>query len=347
MRRRFFSTFGFCITGVILLFLIGDIIEHLDTFLDKDVATFVVIKYYLYYIPYYTVLTLPVATLMSTVFTVGTMAKNNEIVALKSLGYSLYQVLFTYLGAGFIVFAASFFMAEYIVPQTNDLRMKIRREYLDKGYDRSEFSNLEIREGNRIVNIGFFKAEEESGIRTRIETIENNTLVSRIDGDSLVFRQGTWIIKNGYRRDFSGQEESITRIDSLPVKLSFTPREILRAQSNPEHMGISDLSKYISRLKKSGRSIDKWLTEYHLRFSYPFSNVVIILFGLPLAYTRRKKNIAVGFGISLSVCFFYFGLVKVGQTLGQKGNLHPLTAAWIGNLVMIGGSAINLIKTRK
>ena len=139
----------------------------------------------------------------------------------------------------------------------------------------------------------------------------------------------------------------MTKIDSLNFDFTFTPEELVRAQSNPENMGVSDLSKYISRLKRSGSEVDKWLTEYHIRFAYPFSNIIIVLFGLPLAYTRRKKNIAVGFGISLTVCFFYFGLVKIGQTMGQKGTMSPLAAAWMGNVVMIAGSIVNLMKTRK
>ena len=76
-------------------------------------------------------------------------------------------------------------------------------------------------------------------------------------------------------------------------------------------------------------------------------NVIIIVLSLPLAYNRRKKSVAIGFGISLAVCFFYFGLVKLGQTLGENGHLSPLLAAWLGNGVMAAGSALNLVKTRK
>ena len=70
------------------------------------------------------------------------------------------------------------------------------------------------------------------------------------------------------------------------------------------------------------------------------------LFSLPIAYNLRKKSIAIGFGISLAVCFFYFGIVQLGQTLGEKGGLAPWIAAWLGNMVMIAAGAINLIKTK-
>jgi len=54
-----------------------------------------------------------------------------------------------------------------------------------------------------------------------------------------------------------------------------------------------------------------------------------------------------GFGISLAICFVYFGIVKTFQTMGHNGHIHPLIAAWIANIIFAIGGVYALIKAPK
>ena len=66
----------------------------------------------------------------------------------------------------------------------------------------------------------------------------------------------------------------------------------------------------------------------------------MVLLGAALSLrVVRGGNIAIGFGISVAVGFAYFALIRVGQARGYNGNLPPILAAWLGNLVfgMLGG----------
>ncbi len=338
------------ILAVVILFIILDLVENMDQFIDQRVPIRIVLLYYLFYIPYVLVLTLPVATLLAAVFSVTGMARSNEIVALKALGYSLYRLLGSLLLLGAAISMTAFLLAEVIVAQTNQKRMEINRDYLNKKDYRTmeRLRNMQIQEGDFIVSIGFFDANKKLANRIKIEEIRDGKLLSRIDADSMQYNGSSWIIKTGYVRHFiDSREEAFTVQDSIVLDLSFSPEELIRAQGQPENMGYWDLKKYIDRVRRSGGDISMWLTELHLRVAFPLSNLLIILFAVPLAYNRRQKNIAVGFGISLTICFFYFGVVKLGQTLGQNGNLSPFVAAWAGNGLMAIGGVINLIKTRK
>ena len=164
----------------------------------------------------------------------------------------------------------------------------------------------------------------------------------------MIYSGDSWIIQRGFERHFDGNTETVVAVVTpLRFHFNFNPDELIQAQGIPEQMPYKVLKKYISRIAQSGGETCQWLTELHIRIAYPFSNLLIVLFAVPLAYNRRKKNIAVGFGISLTVVFFYFGIVKMGQTMGQNGTLPPLIAAWLGNAIMTAGGIINLIKTRK
>ena len=62
--RRFFSTLLFGLLAFLAIFVVVDLIEHLDTFIDKKAPALLMVQFYLYFTPYIVLLTLPVAMLL-------------------------------------------------------------------------------------------------------------------------------------------------------------------------------------------------------------------------------------------------------------------------------------------
>ena len=112
-------------------------------------------------------------------------------------------------------------------------------------------------------------------------------------------------------------------------------------------MDVIELHRFVRKIRLLGGDSQRWMTDFYLRIAFPLSNFFIILFSVPFVYNRRKRSLTIGFGISLAICFFYFGLVKMGQVMGENGQLPPLLGACLGNGIVGIGSLINLFKTRK
>jgi lipopolysaccharide export system permease protein len=83
------------------------------------------------------------------------------------------------------------------------------------------------------------------------------------------------------------------------------------------------------------------------KLSQPFATVIIVLFGVPFAATRRRGGLVLGFGLSLLVCFVYFGFMQIGKILGYHGTIEPLVAAWAGNATFGLLGAILIIRVPK
>lgn len=353
LRRQFLGIFLFSLVGVVVVFLVVDLVENLDQFIDREVPRRVIVAYYLYYVPYIVVLTLPVVTLLSAVFSVGNLARHNELVAMKALGYSLYRVTGTLLGMGLLVSVASFILAEGVVIKTNRKKEDIRRSYLDRvsGRVSSRLKEIEIQEPpDKMITIGYFDGEKQVAHRLKVETFQDHRLTSRLDSPSMRWDEGEeeWVVEGGYQRTFEGETERAFPVsEPLRFRFQFTPKELLMAQVKPDEMGFRELHRFVEKVRRLGGEVHRWMTDLHLRVAFPLSNIIIVLFSVPLAYNRRRKSLAVGFGISLLVCFFYFGLVKIGETMGHKGSVPPLVAAWLGNGVVGMGGVINLVKARK
>lgn len=351
IRLYFLSIFVFCILGVLILFISIDMVENLDRFIDKNVPWDITTLYYLYYIPYVVILTLPVAVLLAAVFAIGTLAKNNEIVAMKALGYSLYQLLTTLLFIGFGLSLLAFIIGEGVVTKTNQKKEHIWRTYIEniRSKHTKQLKNLEIQEPpDQVVTIGFYDVDRQEARRVKIETFHQHRLVSRIDAPCMVWQDGNWRVDTGYQRLFEEDEEIASPITNpLIFRFSFTPDEILLAQIKPDEMDIIALYRFVKKIRLLGSEDHRWMTDFYLRIAFPMANFFIIFFSVPLVYNRRKRSLTIGFGLSLVICFFYFGMVKMGQVMGQNGNLPPLLGAFMGNIVVGMGSVVNLVRTRK
>ena len=81
--RQFLSTLGMTLLGFVSVILIVDLIENLDRFIDNAIPAGITIKYYIYAIPWFMNIGLPMSMLISTVFTVGMLAKRNELTAVS------------------------------------------------------------------------------------------------------------------------------------------------------------------------------------------------------------------------------------------------------------------------
>jgi lipopolysaccharide export system permease protein len=349
--RRFIGILLFSILGAVVIFLVLDLVQSLDQFIDKGVPRKTIILYYVYYIPYIIVLVLPVTSLMATVFSIGSLARSNEIIAMKSLGYSLYQmmVILMLLGAGISIF--SFWMSEGVMVSTNRKKQIIEDTYLNPGRQirTSHLRDLEIKEPpDTFISIDRYEIYKKIAYRVEIKKHEDNRLVYRLDSDSMYWNGSAWEIANGRERFFMEETERMrTFFKPLQLDLKFSPKELLLTQKNPNEMNFTELRWFVNRVIQSGGEVQQWKTELYLRISYPVSSLIIILLSVPFAYNRRKRNMAIGFGISLGICFFYFGIMKVCQTLGQNGSIPPVIAAWFSNGLMGFIGIGNLLTVRK
>jgi lipopolysaccharide export system permease protein len=351
INLRFLSFFLFSLIGVLILFVIVDLVENLDRFIDAKAPGNVIILYYIYYIPYILALTMPAATLLASVFSVGSLARNNELVATKALGYSFYQLLGNLLLMGLCASVLSFSMAEGLVSRTNKRKEVIKKKYLEHRTEgaMSKFMNLIIQDPpDKIVSMEWYGVTEKTAYRVKIESFKESVLVSRIDSPSMKWSGSGWTVISGYRRFFDGAKERAEIIKKpFAIGLRFTPDQLLMAQIKPEEMHIVELNRFIKRLRESRGDAKRWMTDLYFRISFPLSNVIIVFLSVPLVYNLRKRSLAIGFGISLAVCFLFFGIVKLGETLGHNAAMHPLIAAWMGNTVAGILGTVNMGHVRK
>lgn len=347
--QKFIGTLLFALVAFTVIFIIIDLVGFLDKFIDRKVSFMIVVKYYIFYLPYIIVLTLPVATLLASLFSIGQLARYNELVAMQAAGLSNYRILSSLLVFGILLSLLVMYAGERFVPYSNQKKKELYQTYVDKVGKRPKAQTKDISlqiEENRWLLIGFFDAENKTAFKVSIQRYAENYLIERLDAPQMSWENDKWILKNGYVRTFEDNIEHAHGFSELPLEdIRFLPDDLARVQKKAEEMSYWELKRFIDEVRRTGGKPDRWLVDLYLKISFPFANLIIILFGAPLAARKTRSGTAISFGISLFICFLYFGLIKVGQSLGHNETLHPMLAAWLGNIFFGIGAIYVLVRS--
>lgn len=348
--KKFIFNLFFGLSAIIIVFLVIDIVENIDKFLDKGATLAIVALYYLYFIPHIISLTLPIIMLLATLFSIGNMTKHNEVVAQKSSGVSLYRIFAPLFIGGFLLSILAGIFSETIVPWASQKKYDIYRYDINKnpkniGMNRN---NIYIQDSaDRKVFVGFFNGAKNEAQRISLYYFDGPRLIKRIDAKNMSWKDQKWVLNNVVERQFKNSNEDIINYPKLAVSdFRFKPENLLELQKKPEEMSYIELDKFIDEKRAIGMEDKKWIVELYMKISYPFASFIIVLFGAPLAARKRRGGNAVGIGVSLLVCFIYYFFVHTGRVMGHQGSIPPLFAAWFGNIIFSIAGIFTMVKAR-
>lgn len=335
--REFLLLLALSLIAFVAIFAIVDLFEKIQEFMDGRAGAWTIARYYLYKIPYVIVNVLPVALLMSTFLTLGQMSKFNELTAMATAGVSTGRIMVPLLLVGLASVGVSFALSETVVPEATRRREAILESEVRRRQVRSptEYANLSTlgRDG-RVYLIKLYLAPEKRMHDVLVTEMEGNRIVRRIDARGARWDGEQWLFEHGVARVFTEQGEQATPFTLLPMpELSERPEDFEKPPEKPDEMGYAKLADYVERLRSSGLRIEKYQVQLDLKRAFPWINFIVVVMGAALAARLRNPNAALGFGISVFTAFFYYGLMRAGEALGQGGTVPPAIAAWTGNVV--------------
>lgn len=351
--KQFIQTVLFAIAAFTVIFVVIDLMENLDDFIDQNVTTDLIIEYYVYFTPEIIRLVTPIAVFLAGLFTVSRMANQNELTSIKSSGVSLYRIMAPFLAASLVISIFSIYFGGYIVPLANKGKVNIEITHMKKGVEVLG-SNIFFQDSDRrIVSIYTFDIDKATAFRLSIQEYAENDLTkmtSRIDAERMQYDSvlGEWHIYNGIERDFNSDQETASEFKMKTLReLNFKPADIKNKQLKPEEMTLSELKNFYLEQIRTGNDPTRSLIEYHSRYAFSMASFIVIFLGLPLAAQKRRGGLALQFGISLLFTFIYLGFMKISQAFGKNGVMDPILTAWFANIVFFAGGLVNLIRVQK
>jgi len=352
LLTSFVNTFVFAILALCLIFVIVDLMENLDDFMDQNAGLEIAAKYYLYFLPEIIKLMTPIAVLLATLFSMGKFSTNNEITAMKSGGISLYQIMIPFIFLSLAISFGHLYFNGWIVPKATTEKINIDRKYLNKGSSSGRLVNIYFRDTPlKNVHMSYYDSEQKVGNNVSIELYSGEIsprLQKRWEAAKIKWNDssGIWIAYNTVIRDYTGKRINLTRMDSTEVDLNITHNEIEQLKKTIKEMTWDELKDYIELIRLGGKNVRQELIEYHGNYAFPFANLIVVLFGVPFASVRKKGGIAIQITAALVVSFLYIIFTKVSQTIGFYFDISPVLIGWIANILFFIGSTVVLWRTR-
>lgn len=315
------------------LFVVVDFIEKLNRFLDHGASAWAVSRYFLWNAPYVMVMMLPVALLMATFLTLGQMARFNELAAIATSGESLARVALPVFAVAAAASVASFVLGEVVVPRASEKRQEILLREIDKvpPSPDTERTDVTLRGRGGVVYVTrLYLVPERRMHDLSIYHYRGGRLTRRIDARVGEWQGGAWLLHQGTERVFGpGGVERSRSFDRMRFVSSEGPEQFGSPPQDPDELGYFDLLRYIRGAAAHGAELARLQVDLHVKLALPLANLIVGIIGCALAMQLRHPTPALSFGLSVSIAFVYFGIMRLCQALGDGAVLPPWAAGWI------------------
>lgn len=351
--KQFLSKFIATMISFISIFVIVDVIDHLDKFIDTEITRDEIFQYYMYTLPWYISIGLPMSLLLATVFCMGILQRRNELTAIKASGISLRRVSLSLLIFGFTVSVFSFYFENILVAPSLHKRAEIEVKYFQKSRNKRKVNNQDIYmllSKNQVLFIKRFDFKNNTAHNISLQKYDQNNISLRVDAPMMIWDgdSNMWNIPN-FRTRSNLSSEHISYVysptDTL-INLDFTPIDLTRQSVKPEEMNYWELKSFVDRLQQNGILEPRWSVNLHFKPAFAFSSIIMVIFGLSLSVRKPRSSMAVGLGVSIFIIFLYYGAIKFGQSMGYKGVMDPMLSVWMGNIIFFTTGIYLFFKTR-
>lgn len=331
--KKILFSFLLIFTSLLLVFYIIDMVELIDDVFQNNVAFSYLLKYIFYNTPEILSFIFPVSILTAVLLTFSLMSKNNEIIAVKVSGISLYRLSLPAVVIGILISAAFFFIQEEITPGANkkarenlniihNIKVHTERKetkYWDMGNNREiYFCNFIDRKTNNINNFNIVYLDDQFRVKKRVSA----KTASWINKNELLLADG---FEREYNKDipvnfktFANKKMWIEQGEEL-----FT----LRVASS-QYMNIKELKEYINYLEKNRSGTAKYEAKLYYKYAFPFSSLIMVLIAIPFSFIMGSRGTLFGIGMAVGISMVFWFVFAVFSALGSGGILSPFISAF-------------------
>jgi LPS export ABC transporter permease LptF len=353
--RQFIPHFLLGLLVFTFILIMDKIFELVNLIINKGVSVVNVVMLFLYTLPSFLSLTLPMALLMGTLLTLGSMQEDNEITAIRAGGISQTKIIIPLIIISILATLCLVYFNQEIAPISQKQFSKI---YYKIAYQRPAL-NLEENAFTEIGNYRLFIKKINRNTNTLKSIIiydlsEENfpVLVSAQKG---AFKKiGKDIILELYsgimqKKDYTNPSRfNQIHFETYSIKLAFNQSQFSENQTkNIANLTGRELQKTIYRFKKEKIDYSTMEVQYFQRITIALACLTFVLLGCPLALMTKKHNKAIAFGLSLVLILIFYILLAMGIRLGESQTIPAIYAMALPNIILLPISFVLLFKLNK
>ena len=344
----------------VLSLSVGVLFELVRQIVESNLPVLIAVQVLLQRLPSFLVLSFPMATLLATLLAYGRLSTNSELTALRSVGVTATRMIIPALVLALLMSGLTFLFNDVLVPRSNRSAEVTLRRALGKA--------ITTEKGDNIIYPRFGRVEEPDGSSSKgllqlfyASRFQNGTMtrVTLLDFSRVGFTQmllaekGQWNEQEAKWEFFNGQILTLTPsgsttsadFDRYMYPFSTAPIRIAKLPKDANNMTVAEALQAEQLLENAGdvKGARKLQVRIQEKFTLPMACLVFGLIGASLgAKPNNRTSRSQGFGISVVMILVYYLLGFSFSSLGVKGTLPPLLAAWSPVLISLAGGGFLL-----
>jgi len=335
--KDFLSVFIFSFLILSMVMLMGNLMKVSDMVVRKGVNILDAIKILSFFVPYLLCFTIPLAFLMGVLLVMGRLIADNEIIAIRVAGISLFKILNIFLILGFIFSLFLFILNDRVIPDFHyRYRSEIKNIYsknisalIEPGVFLEHFENYILyvadKNGNKLKNIFIYEIDNKQKT-TKVTFAKEGEFI--VEEDILKIK-----LEDGFRDEtISKKKMELYRLNfkvffmDIPIQ----KQEKLHISKKPSDMRLSELREKIAQI-----DAPKLKGEFHKRISFSFSCLAFIILGFGISLVVKHREKSINFGIAFLTAGVYYLLFIFGEALLEYSYIAPALGMWLPNIVVI------------
>jgi lipopolysaccharide export system permease protein len=341
----FGETAVLCFLGLLVAFVLGDIIDNLQWFAKYGSSIEEVLRFYGARIPVLAARVVPMALLTAAALTMSLLSTRGELVGLWSCGVSTLRAVRPILLLCVLLTFSYHQLNNELVPRANARASFLKQTEIKNGGGTSVRTSLWYRVGTNLYIARSLDplAGEAAGVtvydlnRKWLPKSRTDAAFARHIGD------GVWSLENPQRVEVEDGKARLVQTETFAKLGRDVPAEVDTA-----HLTLGDLRQEIRDVEESGFDATTYKVDLHQKLASPLACLVLPALGLMLAtagppfWTPAQTLV-----ISAAQAIGYLALSGFAASLGYGRFLPPFVAGWAPIALLSGLALVLAARTRR
>lgn len=306
---------------------------------------------------------LPLALLISLLFTMGKLHRNNEFTAMRAAGIGLFRITRSIWMVGFLFSGLTLYLNAELVPKSVEQSQRIfdgyRFRYQAKSLGTEKVGNVaslafDNQRERRMWFINRYNRLSERAYGVTLSELDSH----RREKTRIIAREATfdkvkrvWDFKDGREIWFDPETGDVTRSQPFTEKrysqFKDDPDLLLIFDRKPEDLSFFQLKRIVEHFSlEENPKVNRYAVRFYGLLADTLGSLIVIGIAIPFAVSGVRVAPAVGVSKSLGLFFAYYLLTSFATMLGANDTLDPMLAAWLPNLAMFGIACLLFMRVR-
>ncbi len=290
----------------------------------------------------------PSGALIGSIFVLGAMANNREIVAMRASGLSIFWIIRSVMLAGLILVIISVTIGEFIAPNTERAAQLLKTKAQNNRVMMRAKYGIWLREGNNFINVRQIASKSELSDISIFQLDEKHRVKQILHAQSAHFvGNEQWNLQKIQRTQILENQVAASTIQMQPWKTGIAPELLDIVVVTTSNLSSLELKKYISFLKQNNQKSRVFEAALWGRVFNPFVTFVMLLVSAPFVLNiQRNSSVGGRLIIGIIVGLGFNILDQIISYLGIVYNLNPIVTAIFPSLLVFGITSYSISRLK-